>query len=129
MRRMSQSISQPHEGIVAEARSETPSAPDTAEVAEEATRAREAIRKLRPEQQRVLELSVEKGMTHEQISRTTGMPLGTVKTHARRGLIRVRELLAEVGLFDEQVRRVVVNGKRGRLDQRLRRNDVVEVYG
>jgi sulfur carrier protein ThiS len=42
---------------------------------------------------------------------------------------RVRELLAEVGLFDEEVRRVVVNGRRGRLDQRLRRNDVVEVHG
>ena len=42
---------------------------------------------------------------------------------------RVRELLAEVGLFDEEVRRVLVNGHRGRLDQRLRRNDVVEVHG
>ena len=42
---------------------------------------------------------------------------------------RVRELLAEVGLFDEEVRSVFVNGRRGRLDQKLRRNDVVEVHG
>lgn len=42
---------------------------------------------------------------------------------------RVRELLSEVGLFDEEVRSVLVNGRRGRLDQKLRRNDVVEVHG
>jgi hypothetical protein len=40
---------------------------------------------------------------------------------------RVRDLLLEVGLFDEEVRRVIVNGRRGRLDQALQRNDVVEV--
>ncbi|HVS19940.1 MAG TPA: sigma factor-like helix-turn-helix DNA-binding protein [Planctomycetota bacterium] len=32
-------------------------------------------------------------MSHQEIADTTGMPLGTVKTHARRGLQRVRELL------------------------------------
>jgi len=42
---------------------------------------------------------------------------------------RVRDLLQEVGLFDEEVRRVVVNGKRARLDTSLKRNDVVEVEG
>ena len=41
---------------------------------------------------------------------------------------RVRDLLSEVGLFDEEVRRVLVNGRRGRLDQTLRRNDVIEVH-
>jgi RNA polymerase sigma-70 factor (ECF subfamily) len=33
------------------------------------------------------------GLSHELISRSTGLPLGTVKTHARRGLIKLRELL------------------------------------
>jgi RNA polymerase sigma-70 factor (ECF subfamily) len=32
-------------------------------------------------------------MSHEEISQVTGMPLGTVKAHVRRGLVRVRELL------------------------------------
>jgi sulfur carrier protein ThiS len=40
---------------------------------------------------------------------------------------RVRDLLAEVGILDSEVRRVTVNGRRGRLDQSLRRNDRVEV--
>jgi len=40
---------------------------------------------------------------------------------------RVRDLLLEVGLFDEEVRRVIVNGRRARLDQALQRNDVIEV--
>jgi RNA polymerase sigma-70 factor (ECF subfamily) len=31
------------------------------------------------------------GMTHSEIARATGMPLGTVKTQMRRGLIQVRQ--------------------------------------
>jgi hypothetical protein len=40
---------------------------------------------------------------------------------------RVRDLLQEVGLFDEEVKRVVINGRRARLDSCLRANDVVHV--
>jgi sulfur carrier protein ThiS len=40
---------------------------------------------------------------------------------------RVRDLLREVGLFDEEVRRVMVNGRRARLDTSLRANDLVQV--
>jgi len=63
------------------------------EVGEEAARAALAFEQLSPEQQRVLRLSVYEGLSHELISRSTGLPLGTVKTHARRGLIRLREML------------------------------------
>jgi RNA polymerase sigma-70 factor (ECF subfamily) len=41
----------------------------------------------------VLELSVNQGMSQSQVAEAMDMPLGTVKTHARRGLIRLRELL------------------------------------
>ena len=40
---------------------------------------------------------------------------------------RVRDLLQEVGLFDEEVKRVIINGRRARLDSSLRPNDVVHV--
>lgn len=59
----------------------------------EAHQAAEAMRNLRPEQQQVLRLSIVQGMSHQEISDATGMPLGTVKTHARRGLLQVRELM------------------------------------
>jgi RNA polymerase sigma-70 factor, ECF subfamily len=59
----------------------------------EAEQAAEAMRTLRPEQQQVLRLSIVQGMSHQEISEATGMPLGTVKTHARRGLLQVREYL------------------------------------
>ncbi|MHC4078355.1 MAG: RNA polymerase sigma factor [Planctomycetota bacterium] len=63
------------------------------EVVEEAARVTDAMRKLRPEQQQVLELSLVHGRSHQQIADTTGLALGTVKSHARRGLMRVREML------------------------------------
>jgi len=62
---------------------------------------REAFRvlnELRPEQRQVLQLSIIHGLSHQEIADTTGMPLGTVKTHARRGLLQARELFG----FGEQ---------------------------
>ncbi len=58
-------------------------------------RAVEALDRLSPDQQRVLRLSLFRGLSHELIARSLDMPLGTVKTHARRGLIRLRDLLSE----------------------------------
>jgi RNA polymerase sigma-70 factor, ECF subfamily len=59
----------------------------------EAGQAAEALKGLRPEQRRVLQLSIYQGMSHQEISTATGMPIGTVKTHARRGLLQIREVL------------------------------------
>ncbi len=67
------------------------------DVTEQAGVASEAFERLRPEQQQVLRLAIYHGRSHEQIAVTTGMPLGTVKTHARRGLIRLRQLLEATG--------------------------------
>jgi RNA polymerase sigma-70 factor (ECF subfamily) len=63
------------------------------ETAAEAALAVEAMKGLRPEQREILRLSVAEGLTQEEIAAHTGMPLGTVKAHARRGLIRIRKLL------------------------------------
>ncbi len=67
------------------------------QVSIEAKEAAEAVRTLRPEQQQVLRLSIIQGMSHQEISAATGMPIGTVKTHARRGLIQVRQALGLAG--------------------------------
>ena len=64
-----------------------------AEVCVEAERAARAVARLRPEQQKVLELGILGGLSHSEIATATGMPLGTVKTNMRRGLLQVRELM------------------------------------
>ncbi len=69
------------------------SEPDRAEIADETRMVTAAFGTLRPEQKRVLELALVHGHTHTQISEQTGMPLGTVKSLARRGLMKVREAL------------------------------------
>ena len=63
-------------------------------VAEDVAQARQALEQLRTEERRVLELSIYQGLSQSKIAETTQMPLGTVKTHARRGLIRLREMLS-----------------------------------
>ena len=72
-----------------------PSGAASAEVCIEASRAAAALESLRPEQRDVLLLSTLHGLTHEEIAEARGMPLGTVKAHARRGLIRVRAMLVD----------------------------------
>ena len=62
------------------------------ELGAEAAQAARALEQLRPEQRQVLILTCQ-GLSHEEVAQTTGMPLGTVKAHARRGLLRVREVL------------------------------------
>lgn len=59
----------------------------------EAQEAFKALDSLRPEQRQVLQLSIVQGLSHQEIADATGMPLGTVKTHARRGIIQAREFL------------------------------------
>ncbi len=68
---------------------------DRSELGEEARIALEAFDELTDDQQRVLRLAVHHGCTHEQIAQTLEMPLGTVKTHSRRGLIKIRETLKQ----------------------------------
>jgi RNA polymerase sigma-70 factor (ECF subfamily) len=65
-----------------------------AETVVEASRAAEAIAQLRPEEREVLILSIRHGLTHEEIATMRKLPLGTVKTHARRALLRVRDWLS-----------------------------------
>jgi RNA polymerase sigma factor (sigma-70 family) len=86
--------------LIAEAKEAARSGPTCDDVGvttqvDEARRAMAAMEQLSQAQQRVLRLAIHQGLTHEQIATATNLPLGTVKTHARRGLERVRALLGE----------------------------------
>jgi RNA polymerase sigma-70 factor (ECF subfamily) len=62
------------------------------DVHDEVEHVRRLMGLLRPEERQVLEMALGEGCSQAAISERTGMPLGTVKSHARRGLIRLREL-------------------------------------
>jgi RNA polymerase sigma factor (sigma-70 family) len=66
---------------------------DDAALRDEVARAQEAMQQLRAEQREVLELALGHGRSHQEIAAAVGIPLGTVKSHARRGLIRLRQML------------------------------------
>lgn len=63
------------------------------EICVEAERAAAAVAELSATQQLVIKLAVFHGLSHGDIAGKTGLPLGTVKTQLRRGMIRVREVL------------------------------------
>jgi RNA polymerase sigma-70 factor (ECF subfamily) len=60
---------------------------------EEAEQALSVVESLDPPRRKVLLMAIVEGLTHTQIAGKTGLPLGTVKSHARRGLLEVAERL------------------------------------
>lgn len=56
---------------------------------------RDAVARLSPEQRKVIDLAFFGGLTQSEIADRLGEPLGTVKARARRGLMKLKELLGE----------------------------------
>ena len=59
-----------------------------------ATAVQRSIEQLTECQQRVVRLAFFKGLSHQEIAERLAMPLGTVKSHCRRGLGRLRSALS-----------------------------------
>jgi RNA polymerase sigma-70 factor (ECF subfamily) len=57
---------------------------------------RAALDTLPPEQRAVIELAYYGGLSHSEIAGRLGQPLGTVKTRARRAMIKLRDVLNPV---------------------------------
>jgi RNA polymerase sigma-70 factor (ECF subfamily) len=54
---------------------------------------RDAVGRLSPEQRKVIELAFFGGLTQSEVADRLGEPLGTIKARARRGLMKLKEIL------------------------------------
>jgi RNA polymerase sigma-70 factor (ECF subfamily) len=59
-----------------------------------------ALKTLDPVPRQLLALAFFRGLTHSEIVEATGMPLGTVKTHIRRALAVLKDMLGEHADFE-----------------------------
>ncbi len=66
---------------------------DVAAIEERANNVREALKSLSSSQRQILELSYYEGLSQSAIAKRLDLPLGTVKTHSRRGLLQLRKNL------------------------------------
>ncbi len=66
---------------------------------DEASRAITVLDALPAEQAKAIRLSVYSGLTHQQISEAMDLPLGTIKSHIRRGLGKIRDRLSARDVF------------------------------
>lgn len=94
--RREQQHTEPLEGVVATAHAGGASAEDDVMAGEVRAVVRKALDSLTPEQREVIELAYYGGMSHSEIAAARGLPLGTVKTRTRLGLMRLREMLKPV---------------------------------
>lgn len=54
---------------------------------------RKQLEQLKPEQRRIIDMAYFEGYTQDEISKETGIPLGTVKTRMRAAILELRKLL------------------------------------
>ena len=94
LRRQDEAFSHPdpHE-LVDEADAGQNTAHDLLEASRQGTALHAAIATLTPLQRQLLSLAFFRGLSHSEIVEHCGLPLGTVKTHIRRALAALRDVL------------------------------------
>ena len=75
---------------------------DDLEAREETDRMIESRPLIGEDHRRILELKLRKDWSYRKIAEFFNLPIGTVKSQARRGMIRIRELLAEAEPLSHQ---------------------------
>ena len=68
---------------------------ENASAREQKDAVRQALSQLSQQQRQILEMNFYQGMSHGEIARQLQIPLGTVKSRARKGLILLRQHLGE----------------------------------
>jgi RNA polymerase sigma-70 factor, ECF subfamily len=68
---------------------------EKASLEEQQQAVRTAMVQLTENQQQVLEMNYNRGLSHSEIAQQVNMPLGTVKSNARQGLMKLRQLLGD----------------------------------
>lgn len=76
--------------------SDDPGADDNVLESQRAAAVKQAVSQLPADQQTVIVMSFNQGLSHSEIAEQLGLPLGTVKSRIRRAFQRMREELGEV---------------------------------
>lgn len=87
-----------YEEIPNDAPAPGPNAEENLALAQNLSQLRRAFAELAPEPREVLELQIDQELKLEEIAELLNMPLNTVKSHARRGRERLREILRQRGI-------------------------------
>lgn len=69
---------------------------DQMSLEETSAKVREALKSIPENQRQVLEMAYYDGLSHTEITEKLDIPLGTVKTWTRRGLIKLRQILKDI---------------------------------
>ncbi len=67
---------------------------EAAELADEAAKAARCLSKLPEQQKQVVTMSIHAGHSHSKIAELLSMPIGTVKSYARRSLLQLRKCMS-----------------------------------